>query len=48
MSANLQEMDNVVSKGAAAPAPMVAGGAQIEDLGVLPQRTIVPTTIPPN
>jgi hypothetical protein len=33
MSANLQEMDNVVSKGAAAPAPMVAGGAQIEDLG---------------
>jgi hypothetical protein len=33
MSANLQEMDNVVSKGAAAPVPMVAGGAQIEDLG---------------
>jgi len=33
MSANLQEMDNVVSKGAAAPEPMVAGGAQIEDLG---------------
>jgi hypothetical protein len=33
MSANLQEMDNVVKKGAAAGEPMVAGGAQIEDLG---------------
>ena len=33
MSANLQEMDNVVSKSAAAPEPMVAGGATIEDLG---------------
>ena len=33
MSANLQEMDNVVKKGAAAGEPMVAGGAQVEDLG---------------
>ena len=33
MSANLQEMDNVVKKGAAAGEPTVAGGAQIEDLG---------------
>lgn len=33
MSANLQEMDNVVKKGAAAGDPMVAGGAQVEDLG---------------
>ncbi len=33
MSANLQEMENVVKKGAAAGDPMVAGGAQVEDLG---------------
>ena len=33
MSANLQEMENVVKKGAAAGDPMIAGGAQVEDLG---------------
>ena len=38
MSANLQEMENVVKKGADAGDPMIAGGAQVESWWSYPRE----------